>query len=252
MAYLSYILFTCFISLLTTRSYRIDSPDVSDYENEAMHYRINYGIFHIGEAEILFSDSTNCGDYIIKAEARSTGLITLVKRLNYIYESCMNTRTGLPLRFKMDLTDNRNYYFNEMVFDRNSRDDSTIVRSHLSGSHVVSKDIHDILTGFYHFRQNYISEVIKDGKDVIIETYFSDEVWNLHIRYAGKESLNTRFGKVNCLKFKPVTIIGDFFKNDDDMTVWFTDDENHIPVRIKLNLTIGAIDGYLVDYQKLK
>jgi hypothetical protein len=215
-----------------------------------MHYQVNYGIFHIGEAEISFRDSTGCGDFVIKAEARSVGLITLVKRINYVYESCMNKRTGLPLRFKMDLTDNRNYYFNEMIFDRYSRKDSTIVHSHLSGPHVVSKNIHDILTGFYYFRQNNISEVVKDGKDVIIETYFSDEVWDLHIRYAGKESINTKFGSINCLKFKPVTIIGDFFRNDDDMTVWFTDDENHIPVRIKLNLTIGAIDGYLVDYQK--
>ena len=252
MAYLNVLLLSWFLSLLTTQNWWKNNQEKVVYENEVMQYQINYSIFQIGEAQILFSDSAECGDFILKAQARSTGLITLVKRLNYIYESCLNKQTGLPYKFKMDLTDNRNYYFNEMVFDRDSREDSTIVLSHLSGAHVVSKDIHDIMTGFYLFRENRINEIAKNRKDVIIETYFIDEVWSLHIRYAGKEQINTLFGKVNCLKFKPVTVVGDFFKNDDDMTVWFTDDANHIPVRIRLNLTIGALDGYLVDYKKEK
>lgn len=250
MAYLNVLLLSWFFSLLTTHAWWKSNQEKVVYENELLHYQINYGIFHIGEAEILFSDSKSCGDFLIKAEARSTGLITLFKRLTYVYESCLSKQTGLPYKFKMDLTDNRNYYFNEMVFDRESREDSTIVFSHLSGAHVVSKDIHDILTGFYLFREDHIAEIARNGKDDIIETYFIDEVWNLHIRYAGKEEINTLFGKVNCLKCKPVTVVGDFFRNDDDMTVWFTDDSNHIPVRIRLNLTIGALDGYLVDYQK--
>lgn len=250
MAYISYLLLLSVVSLLSTRNVRDEEHAIAEYENEVMRYQINYSVFQIGEAEILFRDSTGGGDFILKAEARSTGLITLVKRLNYIYESYLSKQTGLPYKFKMDLTDNRNYYFNEMVFDRESREDSTIVLSHLSGAHVVSKNIHDILTGFYLFREEHITKAAKNGKDVLIETYFIDEVWNLHIRYAGKEQINTRFGRINCLKFKPVTVVGDFFRNDDDMTVWFTDDANHIPVRIRLNLTIGALDGYLVDYQK--
>ncbi len=252
MVYLTYTLLFFIVSLLTTGNEPDESHSLPEYENEIMHYQINYGIFHIGEAEISFREDTNCGDFSIKAEARSVGLIKLVKRLNYIYESCMTRQTGLPIRFKMDLTDNRNYYFNEMIFDRQSREDSTIVHSHLTGPHVVSKDIHDILTGFYHFRENQLDEVAKNENNVIIETYFIDEVWDLNIRYEGKERINTTFGKVNCIKFKPVTVVGDFFKNDDDMTVWFTDDSNHLPVRIKLNLTIGSLDGYLVEYQKIK
>jgi len=250
MSYVNYILSLSFALLLTSGNIQNNNVELPEYNNETMHYIVKYGIFTIGKAVILFQYDSLSGEYFIKAEVRSAGLIKLIKRLDYIYESYMDPQTGLPLNFMMYLKDNRNYFYNKLVFDRHSRDDSTIVQSHLSGAHVVSKDLHDILTGFYLFRQNHLLEIAEDQQDIVIKAFFPDELWDLRIRYAGKEKINTMFGKINCLVFKPVTVIGGFFKNDDDMTAWFSDDANHIPVRIKLNLTIGSIDGYLVDYQK--
>jgi hypothetical protein len=249
---MNYILSLCFACFLTNGILMNDCHKISDFNNEAMHYQVMYGMFNIGEAIILFKDDSLRGGYYIKAETWSTGLVKLFKRIYYIYESCMESQTGLPLSFSMRLEDNRNYYYNKLIFDRYSREDSTIVHSHLSGPHVVPRNIHDILTGFYLFRQNYISEKPEDGEAVVIQTFFIDKLWDLRIRYAGKESINTLFGKVNCLKFKPVTVIGNFFRNDDDMTIWFSDDANHIPLKIKLNLTIGSIEGYLINYQRPK
>jgi len=34
------------------------------------------------------------------------------------------------------------------------------------------------------------------------------------------------------------------------MTIWFTDDDVHIPVRIKLNLIVGSIHGNLIAYRE--
>ena len=55
---------------------------------------------------------------------------------------------------------------------------------------------------------------------------------------------------LQCLKYIPSTVAGNFFKNEDDMTVWFTDDATHIPVRLQLNLIVGSVNGDLVEYQK--
>lgn len=66
--------------------------------------------------------------------------------------------------------------------------------------------------------------------------------------YAGEEELKTIFGLQECYKYNPGTIAGRFFEREDDMSVWFTNTRPYIPVKFRLNLKIGAIQGVLVDY----
>jgi hypothetical protein len=161
----------------------------------------------------------------------------------------MNSSSGLPERITRSLLENDFFVYNEVRFDHHTREDSTVLYSQLSGRKVVPKDILDILTGFYHFRKSHLEKCVRDKKDVVIRTYFTDNIWNLRIRYAGRESIHTMFGERSCYKFKPETVIGKFFKHDDDMTIWITDDEYRIPVRIHLNLKVGAINGNLIEYK---
>jgi hypothetical protein len=45
---------------------------------------------------------------------------------------------------------------------------------------------------------------------------------------------------------------GNTFKGGEDMAVWVTDDNNHVPVRIESKLSVGSIKVDLKDYQNLK
>jgi hypothetical protein len=47
-------------------------------------------------------------------------------------------------------------------------------------------------------------------------------------------------------------ITGRVFKNDDDMVVWFSNDNNYIPIRIRFNIFLGAIYCDLSQYSGLK
>jgi hypothetical protein len=132
------------------------------------------------------------------------------------------------------------------------REDSTVVNSQKSGIAVVPKEIYDILSGFYLLRKKYVSGPLQKGDTIFIKTYFTDEVFDLNIRYMGKEKVKTSFGKIKCLKFNPVTEVGRAFKTEDDMTIWFTDEPNFLPVKIRLELRIGSVRVELVDFSGLK
>ena len=229
-----------------------ESYKVPDYGGEIMHYDVRYGILNIGRATISFTDdSLGCGDHnYIKAEAKSVGIARFFKSINYCFECCMDTITGLPINAIMSLADRRYTVYNETVFDQHSREDSSIVHSQMSGMHVVPKNIYDLLTAYYCFRKNHIPLSVKTGQDAVIKIYIADILWDLRIRYAGRETIKTKYGKIECLKYVPSTVAGNFFKNEDDMTIWFTDDTSHIPVRLRLNLIVGSINGDLVEYQK--
>jgi hypothetical protein len=215
-----------------------------------MSYRLKYGIFNIGRGTISCFEDTEGKVGQIKAEAHSTGWIKIFKNLDYRYESNMDLDTGLPNYAIISLKDGRYTIYYEFTFDHDSRTDSAIVLSQTSGKHVVSKNIFDILTGFYYFRNNFIDESKMTGEDVVIKTFFTDELWDLRIRYAGEETIKTKYGQIECYQFNPTTVVGRYFQHDDDMSIWFTKNEIHVPVKIRANLKIGSIVLECVEYQK--
>ena len=46
----------------------------------------------------------------------------------------------------------------------------------------------------------------------------------MYIRYFGKETIKTKYGKFRAIKFKPLLIKGTIFEGGEKMTVWVTDD----------------------------
>lgn len=214
---------------------------VPEYKGESMHYRIKYGIFNIGVATIsCLEDPSECG-CILRAEAQSTGLLRIFKNLDYRFECCMDTATGLPVSAIMDLKDGHNKAYNKVWFDHFSMVDSVIILSYTTEEkrYIVPKDIYDILTGFYHFRSSFIDESIHHGLPVVIQIFIADMLWDLRIKYSGAETINTLYGPLSCQRFISSTVVGKFFRNDDDMKIWFTNEEIPVPVRISLNLRLG-------------
>ncbi|MCD6598865.1 MAG: DUF3108 domain-containing protein [Bacteroidales bacterium] len=248
MNFKAYIIFLSLI-LLSGISQE-ESYKVPDYFGEVMHYNVRYGILNIGRATISFTDDSLGRGHHIKAEAKSVGIVRFFKSINYCFECCMDTITGLPINASMSLADRRCRVYNETTFDHHSREDSSIVYCQMSGMHVVPKNIYDLLTAYFYFRQNHIPITVKTGQDAVMKIYIADILWDLRLKYVGRETIKTMYGKIECLKFIPSTVAGNFFKNDDDMTVWFTDDTAHIPVRLRMNLIVGAVNGDLVEYQK--
>ena len=236
------------VSMLDAAS-QDESLKVPEFVGETMHYKLKYGIFHIGNATVsCLEDPAGCG-YIIRAKAQSSGLLKIFKDLNYRFECCFDITTGLPNSAMMDLKDGNQSVYNKVTFDQYSRTDSAIIYSQTSGVHIVPKNIYDILSGYYHFRMNFLTECANNAVPVVIQTFIADELWDLRIRYEGEETIKTMYGKNPCHRFIPSTVVGDFFHHDDDMIVWFTKDEIPIPVKIRLNLRIGSIRGELEEYQ---
>ena len=222
---------------------------VNEFAGESMHYKMKYGIFNIGVATIsCLEDSSGCGS-IIKAEAQSSGLLKIFRNLNYRFECCMDPETGLPNSATMDLKDGKNTAYNKVLFDHYSRIDSAIIISETSGEFIVPKNIYDLLTGYYHFRNKHLNESINSGLPVVIQTFISDMLWDLKLTYTGGETINTMYGQLPCMRFISSTVAGRFFSDEDDMTVWFTKDEIPVPVKIRLDLKIGCIKGDLESYQ---
>jgi hypothetical protein len=238
-----------FIPLSLSATFTQEAKEIPCYPGELMSYDLRMGLITLGKAEISFaSDSIDCGAFIY-VSAKSVGFAKFIKDIEYTFNACMDQNTGLPKTSTRIIREAEYTNNNIVYYYHNLRPDSSIVYSNTIDSLVVPKDIFDILTGFYHFRTNYLNPGTGNFGTVIIKTFFIDAIWDLTIRYAGKETIETKYGKKECLKIMPVTQVGKFFDSTDDMTIWVTNDKQMIPVKIYVDLKVGSLTADLVKYK---
>lgn len=109
----------------------------------------------------------------------------------------------------------------------------------------------DLLSVFYWARTIDFNKY-KPGDKIPVTLAADDAVYDLYIRYEGKEEYKTKLGTFSCMKVKPLLVEGKIFRSGEGMTIWFTDDENRIPVRIESQLLVGRITCDLKSYAGIK
>ena len=59
-------------------------------------------------------------------------------------------------------------------------------------------------------------------------------------------------GTYNAIKIVPLLIEGTIFKGGEKMSVWVTDDENHLPLRVDSPILVGSIKVDLIGFDTLR
>lgn len=217
---------------------------------EHLKYIAYFGLINAGSATLHIKDSVYLGKPVFhaKAQANSIGLADRIYKVRDIYESLMDTATGLPYFSIRNIKEGGYKYYNEVQFFHN---ESKLI-SKKSGEKQVSANILDMLSAYYYMRNAMFDKVKKVGDSVILDTYFADEIFPLKMRYVGDEKVKTKLGKFNAMKFSPVVEPGRVFDSEDDVTIWISKDKNYIPLQIRIDLIIGSIKCDLVEYSGLK
>ena len=57
--------------------------------------------------------------------------------------------------------------------------------------------------------------------------------------------------KYRCIKMSAKMVEGTIFKGDEDVLVWITDDDDHIPIHIEAKILVGTVKAYLNEARGL-
>jgi hypothetical protein len=222
---------------------------------EKIHYIIHYGFINGGEAILELNKDTSTGKELWHSviTGRTLGMADALFKVLDIYESYMNPETELPLRSVRNISEGNYKRYNVVDFDHSTRQDSAILTSDMTGVHITPQGIHDILSCFYWFRNRIMPNIdsIKKGEMITIMTWFTDELYPIQLRYIGPEEVKTRAGRIKCHKFNPVTEKGRLFKTEEDVSFWFSADNNFLPVKIRFDIFVGAFIVDMEDYEGL-
>ncbi|MBK7711358.1 MAG: DUF3108 domain-containing protein [Bacteroidales bacterium] len=222
---------------------------------EKANYTIQYGVISSGIGSLEVKSDTLNGRSVwhAKFSARTTGLADAIFKVIDIYEVYIDPATELPVKSIRNIHEGRYRKYNEVLFDHKTRSDSAILTSDLTGQHIAPKGIHDIVSCFYFFRNNILPDggKLKKGDMIELNTWFTDQLYPIRLRFVGMEDVKIKGGKIKCYKFNPVTEVGRLFKTEEDVSFWFSADNNFLPVKIRFNIFVGAFLVELANYDGL-
>jgi hypothetical protein len=119
------------------------------------------------------------------------------------------------------------------------------------GVYKVPECVQDVLSAVYYSR-NIDFNKYKVGDKINFSMFLDNEVYQMYLRYLGKETIKTKYGKFKAVKFKPLLIKGTIFEGGEKMTVWVSDDKNHIPLRIESPISVGSVKIDMISYRNLR
>ena len=85
-----------------------------------------------------------------------------------------------------------------------------------------------------------------------LQNFYKDKVYDLDVRYLGKETIEVPAGKFECIVVEPLVKEGGLFKSEGSIIIYMTNDQAKIPVRVKTKVIIGSINADLTSYEGVK
>ena len=105
------------------------------------------------------------------------------------YETYIDAETMLPLKFIRNVDEGGYKIYNNVTFNQNMGQAIST-----NGVHKVPKCVQDVLSTIYYAR-NIDYNKYKPGDKIPFAMFLDDQVYNLYIRYVGKERIKTKYGR---------------------------------------------------------
>lgn len=225
-------------------------------DNEWIKFKMSYsGFFKAGNSTLSVSKIKSKGKpaYHVVGKGWTTGPIKWFFKVKDRYETYFDANTLLPYRFVRNI-DEGGYTKNvEIEFDQDNDKAYVNDKKHKrKGTFDTRPDIHDLISGFYYLRHKVDLDDLNPAEEVGLDMFFDEENFGFKLKYLGKEVIETEFGKVNAVKFRPYVMAGRVFKEEESLTLWVTNDKNKVPLRIKADLAVGSLRADLEAFKGLK
>ncbi|MEO8534714.1 MAG: DUF3108 domain-containing protein [Flavobacterium sp.] len=242
------------ILILTTLSFDTFKEDAFDV-GEYFKFRIHYGFVNAGYATLEIKDATVNNKKVFHAVGKgyTTGMSKFFFKVEDLYESYFDKENGNPYRYIRKIDEGGYTKNQEGIFDQN--ENRILVKDYKRKSEktiVITDNVQDIVSSFYYLRNHPNIDKLKSGESITIDMFFDEEITKFKLKYIGLQDITTKFGTVKTMVFKPSVQKGRVFKEDESLTLWITDDDNKVPIRIKADLAVGSIKADLDEYKGLK
>lgn len=225
-------------------------------DGEWFQFKMSYsGFLTAGNASLHVKETklNNKDVYHVVGKGWTSGMIKWFFKVKDRYESYFDRTTFLPYKFIRNIDEGGHTKDLEVDFDQNANKAYVNDKKHKTKSTFDTKpNIQDMVSTYYYLRNKININTLKVGDNIRTDMFFDEETFGFKLIYLGTETIDTDFGKVESLKFRPYVMAGRVFKEEESLTLWVSKDKNKIPLRIKADLRVGSLRADLEAFKGLK
>lgn len=213
-----------------------------------VYYSVVGAYIHAGTATFTTTLGTyaNKPVYHVVGDGKTKSSYDWIYRVRDKYETYIDTATLQPYKFIRNVDEGGYKKYETITFNRTA---NTAVTN--SGVFKVPNCVQDVLSAMYYARNVDFAKYKVEDK-IPFKMFLDNEVFDMYIRYLGKETVKTQYGKFRAIKFKPLLLKGTIFEGGEKMTVWVSDDPNRVVLRVESPIVVGKVKIDMMSYRNLR
>lgn len=235
----------------------------SFYAGEKLSYQALYtwGFVWIHAANVQFSvTSQKIGStpaYALMAKASSLKAFDWFFKVRDCFQSSITSEKLTPVWFDQNTSEGgfevRQTYTFDQPGNRIFRHASITRRPNILDTVHIPSCTFDILSAIYYCRTIPFDRYkVKDM--LTVNTLIDGKLYPIRFRFLGREIIPGLHSKekYSCFKIEATAVESTNFKENEKIYVWFTDDDNHLPILIEAKVVVGSVKAYLDTYEGLR
>ena len=224
-------------------------------DGEWFRFRMRYGFLNASYATATVSETTfkDQAVFHVAATGKTTGFARWFFKVDDYFDSYFEKDIVRPIRFVRNISEGNYKRHVEIDFDHNNQ--SGIMHDLLRKTKTeisFAPNLQDLVSTFYFLRNHFDLEGIQVGETASLHMIYDKKPFAFRFRFLGYENVKTKFGVVPCVKFRPYVEEGRIFKKESGLSLWVSNDNNRIPIKVVAELSVGSLDVDLVDFKGLK
>jgi hypothetical protein len=223
---------------------------------EWFKFKMSYsGFLKAGNATLTVKESklNNIDVYHVVGKGWTTGMIKWFFKVKDRYESYFDKNTLKPYKFIRNIDEGGHTKDLEIDFDHINNKATVNDKKHNTQTVIdIKPNVQDMVSTYYYLRNSIDISKLKIGDEIRTDMFFDGENYGFKLKYLGEEIINTDFGDIQALKFRPYVMAGRVFKEEESLTLWVSKDKNKVPLRIKADLRVGSLRADLGAFKGLK
>ncbi len=241
-----------FYSSINAQQKCVLMTDPAFQHGEKITYNVFYSVIgmYLNAGTAVFKTTREKFDnndaYHVVAEGYTNRRYDWIFKVRDRYESYFTVDNFHPLKFVRNIIEGDFLHHEEVTFDDKS---NTAICDNKRFK--IQPGVFDVINAIYYARNlNYNSFAV--GDKIPFSMFLDEQVYNMYIRFLGKEKIKTKYGTFNAIKLSPLLIKGSIFEGGENMTLWVSDDPNHIPVRAESPISVGSVKIDMMGYANLR
>jgi len=216
---------------------------------ETLTYEVTWKVFSAGQvvATLRKTGETARDDYEVKATARSQGFVSLLFKVRNEFDALFDPQTLCSHQISKQVHEGRRHKETHIVFDAARRlailDERDLGNPNAPPKHAeneIPACVADVVSAFYFVR----SRPLQVGEKFALNINDGSKTHEVLVDVQARERIETPLGSRIALRVEP-KVFGGLYRRKGRMLLWFSDDEQRLPLRVKAMISLGAITGTL-------